>query len=680
MDKQLRLLLLNTDANETQSTISFLKTLGFSGRIQGIFAQADFLSGLARENPQVILVSALRSPIGIKQVARDLKQAKVIAPIIVIGERSEAGEHLQLGAHDTVSLEEREHLQLVLARAARLQKIEVELQQCRTALAESERRAKDLLDSSRDAISYVHDGMHLYANNSYLDLLQFQDVDDIAGLPILDMVADAEQQRFKEFLRSYSRDPDGIGVFATQLKGAKGKVFDARMEFAPAKIDGEACTQITIRNQDLEQYILERDSVTGLYNRRYFISQLAEQSQQAASTGKGGTLVQIEIGNFDQIRKQVGVANSDTVLTQVGQAIAKQLGESTVVARFETQTFTAIVPQALEGALLEMAGKLVKSLAGQIIEVAERSIVCEVIVGMATFDGEAEPDELLSRTVKAIQNARQAGKHLELYRPKKGEMSQRQLDRMWQAEITQALAEERMHLLFQPIVHLHGDNKARYEVFIRMVDKAGKIVLPSEFLASAERSGMARDLDLWVLRHGFALILADRNQPPEVTLFVKLTAGSFQDPSVAQWLTEQLEQQRLGSHRVVIELKENTVRDYLKDAKGFIPKLRNAGCEIALDEFGGTADAFAILKHIDVEYLKLASSFMGNLRGSAENQKTLADLTRQAHDLGKQVIAQQVDDAQELQILWGIGVDYIQGNFLQPPSKTLNYDFSVLTG
>lgn len=682
MDKQLRVFLLNQDANTANATQEMLKSAGFSLRAQRISDKEQFATALAKEPPELILVDADHSPVSVNQAVRSAQHAKAAAPVVVIGGREEHLTYLQQGAHDVLEVGERELCKLIVMRALHLQQLERDLQQCRANLAESERRAKALLDTSRDAIAYVHDGMHLYANNAYLELFAFEDLDEIAGLPILDMVADTEQQRFKEFLRSYSRTEQDLETFETKLKDINGRVFDARMEFTPANVEGEACTQITIRNQDLEQYILERDPVTGLFNRRYFIGQLTEAANRATSGSQLSALLQAEITNFQDLRDQVGVANSDQVLTQIGQTIAAHFGDQAITARFETATFTTITPYSLESELQQAGENLVARLDEQIIEVSGQALTCKLAVSITSLDEDSpNADELLARTAQTMKRAMAASKRVALYQPKQGEMTQRQLDRRWQTELQQAMDEDRLRLLYQPLVNLQGDTTARYEVFMRLLDQAGKTVAAKEFLPSAERSGIARELDLWVLRHGLAEISATPGQPhAETILFIKLTAGSLQSQDVQAWLAEHLRQSGLAGQRLVLELKESTVQQYLTDAKAFIPKVRALGCGIALDDCGEQGDSLSLLNHIDIDYLKLATSFMGALRKSSENQKTVRDLIQRTHEANRQVIAQHVDDAQDLQLLWSFGVDFIQGNFLQPPAAKMNYDFSVLTG
>jgi hypothetical protein len=158
-----------------------------------------------------------------------------------------------------------------------------------------------------------------------------------------------------------------------------------------------------------------------------------------------------------------------------------------------------------------------------------------------------------------------------------------------------------------------------------------------------------------------------------------LTAGTLQEPGMLPWIVERLKERRIPAECVVFEMKEATVVNHLKSAKEFVKGLKNLHCRFALDDFGAGLNPFQLLQHIPADYLKIDRSFMEKLTSNEENQETIRQLTDGAHGMNKLVIAQHVEDATGLSILWGIGVNYIQGNFLQAPSTKLDYDFTSMS-
>ena len=144
------------------------------------------------------------------------------------------------------------------------------------------------------------------------------------------------------------------------------------------------------------------------------------------------------------------------------------------------------------------------------------------------------------------------------------------------------------------------------------------------------------------------------------------------------WISERLKELRMPAESLVFELKETTVVSHLKQAREFVKGLKELKCQFALDDFGTGLDPFQLIKQLPADYLKLDSGFMNELPNSRENQDAIKEITDTAHSMNKLVIVQQVSDPNALSVLFGIGVNFIQGHFLQEPSEQLNYDFSAL--
>ena len=146
------------------------------------------------------------------------------------------------------------------------------------------------------------------------------------------------------------------------------------------------------------------------------------------------------------------------------------------------------------------------------------------------------------------------------------------------------------------------------------------------------------------------------------------------------WLKEQLKKYNVPKDSLVFEVKESMAITSLKYTAELAKQLRELNCSFALDDFGTGNDPFKLLKHIPADYLKLERSFMENLSSSPENQETVKAITQKAMEMNKLTIAQCVEDATSLSVLWGMGINFIQGNFLQEPSPDLNYDFTSMSG
>lgn len=689
MDKVLRLIIVEADLNDAEMMISTIKSAGFAVRAERTENKADLDKALKKHAPDLVLCTLGVRGLGLEDVIACIREAGRHVPVIAISNDAGADiiEHMQIGAEDLVRKDQTEHLKLVVTRAANTQQQWRKLKTFESSLREAEKRCRTLLNSSRDAIAYVHEGMHIFANQSYLELFGYTDNDDVEGTPIMDMVASEDQKTLKEFLRAYAKSDNPNQTLNIKLRDTNEKSFGATMEFSPASIDGEPCTQIVIRDQsdakELEQqlnYLAQRDLVTGLFNRQYLIEQLDGAIGKAAKGEQNASLMHISIDNFNDVKTSVGVSGADLVIADVGKVLDELCDSKDVLARFEGETFAVLSPVWEEKKLQALLDKMLHSVSEHLCEVEGKSVGCTISIG-ATLIDENTPNanELLARADKALNETRtDEGNSSNIYKPKQGEMTQKQVDDNWSEIIRTALKDDRLQLLFQPIVSLHGDPGERYEVYLRLIDEQGTTIPPAEFLPSAERSGVAKGLDRWVLINAFKRLVEQRQKKPDTIFFVKLTAGSLLDATMLPWISEKLKEHRLPAESLVIEMKEETVVSYLKQAKEFVKGVKLLRCSFALDDFGTGLDPFKLLKHIPADYLKIDASFMDDMVSNTENQDAIRNLTDTAHSMNKLTVAQFVEDPNALSVLWGMGVNYIQGNFLQGPQENLNYDFSAM--
>lgn len=689
MSMPLHLLLVENSINEAERLTSAIKSAGYPVRPTHIESE-ERLRQILREGGFDLALIGLDGPVTLDRLVAEIHSAGRNLPVIAMydDESCDVVECMKKGAYDAVFRDNIEHLKLIVHRAVEFQHQYQRLHDIEVALRESERRCKTLLDSSRDAIAYVHDGMHLYANDSYRKLIGHASDQDVEGTPIMDVVAREDQEKLKEFLRGYSRNPAAGAMLTVRLNQGDGEVAAVEMEFSPAMVDGEPCTQVLIRDREqaheLERqltYLSQRDLITGLYNRRHFITQL-EAVIDTATLGKGNSgLIEITIDNFDEIRNQLGVAGSDVVLGSIGKTIEAASSVDDIVAHLESESFVILTRRWETPDLDAWIHKLVAEIAAHIYEVDGRMVTCTASgAGVAILENSPDADEMISRVHSTCARAAASGSgNVLIYKPKPGEMSQKQLDGYWCKRINRALMEGRFNLLYQAIVSLHGNPKPRYDIYLRMADQEiSDGVSPHEFLPSAERGGMAVALDRWVITHAFKQLVKSLERDPETVFFIHLSAGVFSDPQFLPWLVEQIKSHQIPAECIIFKMKEDTVISHLRQAKDFLKVLRSLDCGVALDDFGSGLNPFQLMQHIAVDYFKIDTVFMEKLADSKENQESLRRITETARESGQQVIAPNIEDAASLSVLWNIGVNFAQGNFMQSPTEVPDYDFTSL--
>lgn len=694
-DKIINLIVIDDSFDSEEKIISRLRTTGYTARSTRVEDDEDLLEALQAQVPDLVIYFEGMELISLKQTLECLKKDKKTENCRVIAvnkkEQPDVVAAMQTGAADATSFENIDHLLLIIAREYQSLVSARKIAKLEKAFKESERRCTSLLDSSRDAIAYIHEGMHVYSNQSYLEMLGIAESDDLEGLPILDVIAAEGRDEFKSFLRDYTKGESTVKKHDTTLHKPNGEEFSGEMEFSPAQIEGEPCIQIIIRKEDTNSEELERqlkllsqkDQLTGLFNRQYCIEKLEATIEDCEQEKYTAALLEIHIDNFDEIKNSVGVVESDQYIVEAAKALTEVVQENDILSRYTHDRFVVIGIDYNKDNIESYAARLQKAIAQLETNINGSNINTTCCIGIALIDSDSpEYNDILARAEKAVATAAKKGANqIFTYVPDKGELTRHEVDAKFKEELTDALKNDKFILHYQPIVSLHGDTDERYEVFVRLENQDGNdLIMPQDFLPAAERIGMAIAIDRWVLYRTIQEFIKKQNSGKTTRFFIKLSASSLKDDTLIDWLSYQIKEKSIPAHTLNFEVKETVAVTNLKNAKELSHKLKNLQCGFVLDDFGSGSNPFQLLEHIHADYVRMESSFMEDLGENSHNQETIKNIAEQAAELGKFTIAQHVPDATSLSLLWGMGVNFIQGYFLQEPTAVMEYDFTEMSG
>lgn len=684
----LRLLTIFDASEEAEAHINILRKAGHIVRDMRVEDEEDMLTALD-ENPVDLVLAKLSIPGFSARQALDVinrsgRDIPLIAIVPIGSVEGKITEILQAGAHDTVMENQAERLKHVIKREINDLRNRRAHRKCEQMLHETEKRARALIDSSRDAIAYVHEGMHIYANHAYLNMFGYEELDDIQGLPIMDMVSSTDHSTLKEFLRSYTRGKLTNSTLDLHGQHVEGKQFKITMEFSPASMEGEACTQIIIRDQtlskELEQKLsamTQQDLLTGLYNRNFLTEQLDMMIARAIEGKTRGALFFIMLDKYDEIKESNGISTADMLLTEVAGMLNSRISELGIIARYAGPVFILLVDNVDTRKASNIANSLCKLIHEHICDLGEQSITTTASIGISLInETSTHSDECIKRAEKGSQQAKiDGGNRSHLYNPAIEEMAEHEQVSHWSQRIKQALQNNLFKLVFQPIVSLHGEPGAHYEVLVRMLDEDQEEIPPAEFIPAAERLNMMHFIDRWVIMNTLMLLTKKQQAGEQTRFFVKLSAGSLTDDDFLAWFRERLQASKVDPSNMVFELSEDTALNYLKQAKLINKGLKELNCRTSLENFGVEQNTFQSLKHLAVNYIKVHMDLILNLPQSIENQEKVKAIAEEAGSRHIQTIAAFVEDANSLAVLWQCSVNFIQGHFLQQPGAELNYDF-----
>ena len=682
----LRLLIVDDSLTDADGVINTLRSAGHAVRAAREDKPAELEQLLATQTWDLLIcrdsVPNL-SPIDIVSLVQRL--GKDLPCIILVNEKASETQFFDTNAQDIVEFGDTSRLQFAAKRELNNLFSRRLGRRNEAALRESEKRSRSLLESSRDAVAYMHEGMHIYVNQAYLKLFGYEEAEDIDGLPMLDLIQSEDHHKFKAVFREFSEQTDSapVSVMAHCLR-ADGTGFNAKIEFSHARVEGEDCTQVVIRddatfNVDDSQMKLLRDHdlLTGLYNRKRFMDELEKTVFQAVQGNADAELLYLVLDDFQSIKEQVGLGTSDVIIKSAADMLRKNMKEGETLARYGDQVFTIIVPSHDDSVVDERAASYQKTIADYISQVDGKSIDLKCSIGISRIT-ESQPDAktVLESADKACSQAqRSGGNQVARFESTTDNQQTEDSTEKWQKRLQKGLDENKFLLNYQPIVSLHGEEQEFYEVLLRLELIEGRVTGPEEFMKHAVSLEMMAEIDKWVIRQSVEALTEHRHQFPRTRFFIKLSEQSLNTPEFVDWLCVTLDAHHLNGNALIFEVSETVATNNLEKAADVIGKLKEVGCEFGLEHFGSGVNFSNSLNALDVDYVKINGAFVENMAQDSENQaavKAIIEMTKQA---GKHCIAEFVSDANSLALLWRLGVDYAQGFYIQEPSDKLDYDF-----
>ncbi len=427
---------------------------------------------------------------------------------------------------------------------------------------------------------------------------------------------------------------------------------------------------VTRERQTAEQliYLAERDSLTGLYNRHRFQQELGRVVAESRRYHSQGALLFFDLDEFKYINDTFGHRAGDAMLIRVAAEVGTLVRRNEVFSRLGGDEFAILVPDAGEREAETLAERVVRAISQIPFRFEDHNLRLTTSLGIALFPKHADnEEELIAHADTAMYQAKEAGKNAWRAYRQDLDASREMVNRLsWNERISHALDNGLMRPHFQGIYNTRDGSLSHLEVLVRMVDEShpDRLVMPGHFIGFAEKSGKILEIDRWMLRESISLLARIEG---DLSLAVNISARSLDDPTLPQFIAEQLRDFRVAPARLLVELTETAAISDLQDAERFIEALHRTGCRICLDDFGTGFSSFAYLKHLKADILKIDGLFIRDLPNDRDNQVFVKSIVDVARGMGKVTIAEFVEDAETLEMLKRFGVDMVQGYHLDMP-------------
>jgi len=633
---------------------------------------------------------------GLEQLLPRLRENAPHTPLILLTQPDQTSwstaHALRLGVTDVVSHDEHEQLTLVVQRELEHVCQRELFADVHRALQESEQRCQLLLQGSRAAIAYVHEGMHIHANEGYLELFGYADVDNLCAESLIDILSAESGDELKQQLKLL-RNGSNESEFDFSGKSATGEAVSGNMTLTNSQYEGEECLQVTVRAQAPEPDAVDPEPEPAPVAEATTSAQpasaddhtlaLADFVQAAAGLmdDKNGDpyLLVAAVDEYSELQNTYGLVGAEIICLSVWDAIVAQV-PNLPTTRICNHQF-AIAMSADNYTQACELGELIRTNVGNVIvEVNDKTVRPTVSVTGTEVDPDLGPTPALDVAYANLLKIISTKVTNVVDIPETNHFNEDGTSdnaRMILRKITEAIENKFFVLLFQPIISLRGDSEEHYEVFLRMTDRDGNRIEPGQFLQTAIDNNVAGKIDRWVILQAIKMLSVRRAEGHATRLTINLTCNSVMDSEFLQWLGIAIKAARLPSDAVIFQITEKDATTYLRQTREFIEGLREIHCRASLSRFGLIDDPFETLRHVPVDIVKLDVSTVANIDEDEIKTDLLVGHIKELQAAGKLTVVPMVENANVLSTLWQAGANYIQGHYLQEPTEQMDYDFST---
>jgi diguanylate cyclase (GGDEF)-like protein len=417
------------------------------------------------------------------------------------------------------------------------------------------------------------------------------------------------------------------------------------------------------------RFLADHDPLTGLLNRRRFRAELDQYVSFSARYGGQGAVMVIDIDGLKEVNDRLGHQAGDRLIRRVADVLRERVRATDLVARLSGDEFAVLMPQTDTAGALQLGEDLRAQVAEGFSQSAETAPT-SISVGVTMFGGQsgAGSEAVLLAADQAMYQAKGEGRNRIMLFQAPGETTtSEQRAQTTSARIRDALTQNRLRLATQPIRSLADGGIERYELFLRMTGDSGELLPAASFIEVAERSGMVQELDRWVVARALELMAERERAGNPVSLHMNLSGASMTDLSVLEFIERRLDEGDADPARCTFEITQTArVEDY-DTAGAFADRLTEFGCEVAIDDYGAGFSPFAYLKKVPFDVIKIDGTFVREMSHNDADQLVVKAIVEIARGLGKQTIAEFVEDEDTRTMLRDYGVDMAQGFHLGKP-------------
>ncbi|UTW45002.1 EAL domain-containing protein [bacterium SCSIO 12696] len=699
-DNTLKTLFIHDHVDEADRMASLLRNAGYKVSPKHVESEGELPQLLQNNHWDLILAQYECTNISMQAIFHNTRRLNRDIPVVTITEQPDTArlEGLRLGASDVVTVDDDQHLLLVVSRALYNLGQRRRLRHWKRRYSEAETRCQQLLDNSRDAIAIIKEGTYMYSNDSYAQLFGYMDKDEMLCLPVIDTIAPKDQEQIKALLKTqYSDETWESSERYFQGMRSDDLPIDLTVQVSQIEYEDEPALQFCINHSFFNvggQPIpaahnapapAQEPSTGGGYTEirlHKLIEHINGAIRRAAQMSKDSLLMLIKLDQFDTLREENGIKLTEDLLHTVAELVEKHTPDQHTLSRFQEDSFIMLLPATDADNGLRLGESLCSELAQEIITIGQQTFAATLSIGIT----------VISETVTTVESAiGRCADAIGKLRDEQGSANMGNGARLYELEFSPSIEEigantetmgrrllgnEQYELLFQPIINLHGAGEPFYEVLIHIRPEANPKNYPVDFISQIFKTDAGSDIDRWVIRQALTELREKQVAIPETRLFINLSRATFCDPGFIAWIKDAIAQAGIATASLIFQLRELDIGRYLNQATEVCQALRELGSQVSLSHFGLSLDPMTMLERLSVDYVKLDRMLVDKAQEGEGGQEAIEETINQLRAGEERIIVPFIENPAMMPTLWKMGVHYIQGHYLQAPQPHMNYDFT----
>jgi multidomain signaling protein FimX len=672
------LVVVSAARDPVEALNSLLRRQGVPAHCTWIPGVQDLPEALEQLNPEM-LVCVTQDGSELATVAQVRDRIARDVPLLVIRATVNEGtmaEDMALGARDSMTLDSLARVYAVIARELKACRMERALHSTLRTAHDYRQQLESVLTRSNDAIAQVQEGIVVDVNASWLELIAAPEAGAIVGQPVMDLFEDTNHAALKGALVACQQGRWNDHSLKANILISDGSSVSLEIVLSVGERDGEPCVLLIVPAQKRDDRLIaeelaeavRRNPHTGLFYRQPLLEAMLKRCETPVHGGSR-YLLAIRPDEYAKLESELGVFRSEELIIELSKVARAHLNPNDILGHFSGAGMLALTERGTARDAELWAERLVEKVNRHIFQIGGRTLKVTVCVGLAAVpNANGKLEAVINDALEAARRGRKrGGNQVSSLANADADARVQAYDAVWVKHIKAALEEGRFRLVQQPIASLGSGATPMYDMLVRMLDGQGKEVLPSEFMPAAERNDLVRHIDRWVITA--AAKFAVRTNPG--CLFVRVSRASAVDPSLMGWIDSQLRATKVEPKRLCIEITEDLAARFPQETQQLAKGVRERGLRFALEHFGAGIDPHSLLGSIPLDFVKIDGSLMQGLPEDPVLQAKVRSLVDAAKERKIETIAERVEDANTMAVLWQIGVQHLQGYLIQAPEEVV---------